>query len=161
MKRKYWEILQALPVDELVKVVRRFDELELDGVWAPQLHAPPFVTLAAVAMASPRLKIGSGIALAFTRSLAETALSALDLDRLSGGRMVLGLGTGVRLWNERTHGIVYGKPVAHLREVVETVRAIIEKGATGDLGVIDGAYHKLDLRGFRSAKPVRAASACT
>jgi probable F420-dependent oxidoreductase len=157
MKRKYWEVLQAMPADELAKVVERFDELELDGVWAPQLHSPPFVTLAAVAMASKRLKIGTGIALAFTRSPMETALSALDLDRISGGRMVLGLGTGVRLWNERSHGIVYGKPVAHLREVVETVRAIIEKGHTGELGAIDGAYHKLDLGGFNTGrKPVRS-----
>jgi alkanesulfonate monooxygenase SsuD/methylene tetrahydromethanopterin reductase-like flavin-dependent oxidoreductase (luciferase family) len=102
------------------------------------------------------LKIGSGIALAFTRSPLETALSAIDLDRISGGRMVLGLGTGVRLWNERSHGVIYGKPVTHLREVVDTVRAIIEKGHTGALGLIDGTYHKLDLRGFRSAKPMRA-----
>jgi probable F420-dependent oxidoreductase len=156
MKRKYWEVLQAMPAGELAKVVERFDELELDGVWAPQLHSPPFVTLAAVAMASKRIKIGSGIALAFTRSPMETALSALDLDRISGGRMVLGLGTGVRLWNERSYGIVYGKPVAHLREVVETVRAIIEKGHAGELGAIDGAYHKLDLRGFNTGrKPAR------
>ncbi|MDB5108334.1 MAG: oxidoreductase, partial [Candidatus Binatus sp.] len=138
MKKSYWELLQAMPADELVKTIRGFDELGIDGVWSPQLHAPPFATLAAVALASPRLKIGSGIALAFTRSPMETALSALDLDRISGGRMVLGLGTGVRLWNELTHGIVYGKPVAHLREVVETVRAIIEQCASGELGVIDG-----------------------
>jgi probable F420-dependent oxidoreductase len=156
MKRKYWEILQAMPADEIARVVERFDELELDGVWAPQLHSPPFVTLAAVAMASKRIKIGTGIALAFTRSPMETALSALDLDRISGGRMVLGLGTGVRLWNERSYGIEYGKPVAHLREVVETVRAIIEKGHTAELGAIDGPYHKLDLRGFNTGrKPVR------
>jgi probable F420-dependent oxidoreductase len=155
MKRKYWEVLGAMPADALAKIVERFEELELDGIWAPQLHSPPFVTLAAVAMASKRLKIGSGIALAFTRSPMETALDALDLDRISGGRMVLGLGTGVRLWNERSHGIVYGKPVAHLREVVETVRAIVEQGHTGALGAIDGPYHKLDLRGFNNRKPVR------
>ena len=156
MKRKYWEILQAAPAAEIADSVRRLEDLGLDGVWAPQLHSPPFATLAAAAMASTRLKLGSGIALAFTRSPMETALSALDIDRISGGRMVLGLGTGVRLWNERSHGIVYGKPVAHLREVVQTVRAIIERGHTGELGAIDGAYHKLDLRGFTTMRrPVR------
>jgi len=69
--------------------------------------------------------------------------------------MVLGLGTSVRDWNERVHGMVYGKPVAHLREIVTTVRAIIEKGHTGELGEIDGAYHRLDLRSFTIRKPVR------
>ena len=44
-----------------------------------------------------------------------------------------------------------------MREIVTTVRAIIERGATGELGQIDGAYHKLDLRGFNiGRKPLRS-----
>ena len=156
IKRDYWEIVQAMPAAELADLMRRFEDLGLYGVWSPQLHAPPFVTLAAAAMATKRLKLGTGIALAFVRSPVETALSALDIDRLSGGRMVLGLGTSVRDWNERVHGVAYGKPVAHLREVVNAVRAVIEKGHTGELGQIEGAYHKLDLRAFSARKPVRA-----
>lgn len=155
MKHDYWEIVQAMPAAEMADLMRRFEDLGLFGVWAPQLHAPPFPTLAAAAMATKRLKLGSGVALAFARSPMETALNALDIDRLSGGRMVLGLGTSVREWNERVHGVVYGKPVGHLREIVTTVRAIIEKGHTGQLGQIDGAYHKLDLRNFTGRKPVR------
>jgi probable F420-dependent oxidoreductase len=156
MKRDYWEIVQAMPAAELAELMRRFEDLGLYGVWSPQLHFPPFATLAAAAMATKRLKLGTGIALAFVRSPIETALSALDIDRLSAGRMVLGLGTSVRDWNERAHGVVYGKPVAHLREIVTTVRAIIEKGHTGELGEIDGTYHRLDLRGFSIRKPVRS-----
>ena len=156
MKRDYWEIVQAMPAAELADLMRRFEDLGLYGVWSPQLHSPPFVTLAAAAMVTKRLKLGSGIALAFVRSAVETALSALDIDRLSGGRMALGLGTSVRDWNERVHGVPYGKPVAHLREVVNTVRAVIEKGHTGELGQMDGEYHKLDLRAFSARKPVRA-----
>ena len=141
----------------MADLMRRFEDLGIYGVWAPQLHWPPFATLVAAAMASKHLKIGTGIALAFSRSAMETALSALDLDRISGGRMVLGLGTSVRSFNERMHGVVYGKPVEHLREVVETVRAIIEKGHQGNLDRIDGAYHQLDLTGFNTGrKPVRA-----
>ena len=158
MKHDYWEIVQAMPAAELADLMRRFEDLGLYGVWSPQIQAPPFATLAAAAMVTKRLKLGSGIALAFTRSAVETALNALDIDRLSGGRMVLGLGTGVREWNERQHGIEYGKPVAHLREIVTTVRAIIEKGHAGELGQIDGAHHKLDLRSFRIGRhPVRSA----
>jgi probable F420-dependent oxidoreductase len=156
MKHDYWELVQAMPAAEMAELMKRFEDLGLYGVWAPQLHSPPFPALAAMAMASANLKLGSGIALAFTRSPMETALSALDLDRISGGRAVLGLGTGVRTWNENIHGIAYGKPVAHLREVVNAVRAIIEKGHSGELGRIDGEYHKLDLRAFRARKPLRA-----
>lgn len=157
MKHDYWEIVQAMPAAEMADLMRRFEDLGLFGVWSPQLHAPPFPTMAAAAMATKRLKLGSGIALAFTRSPMETALNALEIDRLSGGRMVLGLGTSLREWNERAYGVVYGKPVGHLREIVTTVRAIIEKGHTGELGEIDGAYHKLDLRGFKTKKPFRGA----
>lgn len=157
MKQQYWEIIQAMPAAEMTDLMRRFEDLGIYGVWAPQLHSPPFPTLAAAAMASSHLKIGTGIALAFSRSPMETALSALDLDRLSGGRMVLGLGTSVRSFNEQMHGVVYGKPVEHLREVVETVRAIIESGHQGNLGRIDATYYKLDLTGFNAGrKPVRA-----
>lgn len=156
MKRDYWEIVQSMPAADLAELMRRFEDLGLYGVWSPQLHFPPFVTLGAAAMATKRLKLGTGIALAFVRSPVETALSALDIDRLSGGRMVLGLGTSVRDWNERVHGVVYGKPVAHLREIVTTVRAIVEKGHTGELGEIDGTHHRFDLRGFSIRKPVRS-----
>jgi len=145
-----------MPAAEMADLMRRFEDLGLYGLWSPQLHSPPFVTLAAAAMVTKRLKLGTGIALAFVRSPVETALSALDIDRLSGGRMVLGLGTSVRDWNERVHGVAYGKPVAHLGEVVNIVRAVIEKGHSGQLGQIDGMHHKLDLRAFTARKPVRA-----
>ena len=155
MKRKYWALLQALPAGELAEQVRQFEDLGLYGVWVPQLYSAPFPTMAAIAMASKELQIGSGIALAFTRSPVETALSALDLDRISGGRIVLGLGTGVRAWNENIHGAAYGQPIEHLREVCAAVRTIVEQGHTGKLGGLEGSYHKLDLKGFSSFhKPV-------
>ena len=106
--------------------------------------------MGAIAMASTKLRIGSGIALAFTRSPVETALNALDLDRISGGRIVLGLGTGVRAWNENIHGAGYGQPIEHLHEVCTAVRTVIEQGHTGKLGALEGRYHKLDLKGFSS-----------
>jgi probable F420-dependent oxidoreductase len=156
MNRDYWEFVQSMPAYELSELTRRFEDLGLYGVWAPQMFAPPFPALAAAAMVTSKLRLGTGIAMAFVRSPVETALSALDIDRLSGGRFVLGLGTSVRDWNERVNGVIYGKPVAHLREVVTIVRAIIEKGHTGDLGEFNGEYHKLDLRGFNTGrKPVR------
>jgi alkanesulfonate monooxygenase SsuD/methylene tetrahydromethanopterin reductase-like flavin-dependent oxidoreductase (luciferase family) len=106
-----------------------------------------------------RLKIGSGIALAFTRSPVETALMTLDLDRFSGGRMVLGLGTRVRTVNEKIHDVTYGEePVTHLREVTEAVRTIIEKEHTGELKQLTGKYYNAGLGAFNfntGVAPVR------
>src|SRR5258708_25868841 len=89
---KYWELIQAMPAAELTRRMREFEDLGLVGAWVSQLFSPPFPTLAAAAMASARLMIGSGVALAFSRSPVETALNALDLDRISGGRMGPGIG---------------------------------------------------------------------
>ena len=156
MKHNYWEIVQAMPAAELTSLLKRFEDLGLYGIWSPQLFSPPFPTLAAAAMASTKLQLGSGIALAFTRSPVETALNALDIDRLSGGRMVLGLGTSVRSFNEEIHGLDYGKPVAHLREATEVIRAVIEQRHTGKLGSFHGDYYKLDLRALSDGRePVR------
>ena len=53
-------------------------------------------------------------------------MTAIDLDRLSDGRFVLGLGTSTRMWVEDIYGMPgYGKPLAHLRETVELIRLII------------------------------------
>jgi alkanesulfonate monooxygenase SsuD/methylene tetrahydromethanopterin reductase-like flavin-dependent oxidoreductase (luciferase family) len=153
---KYWELIQAMPAVEISKRVREFEDLGLYGVWVTQLFSPPFPTLAAAAMASTNLKIGSGVALAFSRSPVETALNALDLDRISGGRMVLGLGTSIRSFNEDIHGVTYGKPLGHLREVVTMVRAVIEKGHTGKLARFEGTYCNTDLSSLNTGKaPVR------
>jgi probable F420-dependent oxidoreductase len=155
---KLWKVLQATAAAEIASFVRAAEEAGVDGVWAPQLFSPPFPTLAAAAMASTKLKLGTGIALAFTRTPLETALNAIDLDLISGGRLILGLGTSTRDFNERFHGVTYGKPVAHLREVVTAVREIVAKCHSGGIGALDGEYHHMDLREFRTAvKPVRNA----
>ena len=142
-----------LPGAILSQVARQAEDMGLEGLWAPQLYGPPFVPLAAAAMVTARVKLGSGVALAFTRSPLETALSAIDLDTISGGRAVLGLGTSLRWWNEDWHGVTYGKPLPHLREVVRLVRHIIAGAHSGELGRWDGEYHQLDLRGFKTQAP--------
>ena len=151
--RRYWGIATPMPAAVLTHVVREAERMGLEGLWAPQLYGPPFVPLAAAAMASERLKLGTGVALAFTRSPLETALSALDLDTISSGRAVLGIGTSVRWWNEDWHGVTYGKPLAHLREVVRLVSDIMARAYSGELGRIEGEYHKLNLRLFRTLTP--------
>jgi probable F420-dependent oxidoreductase len=142
-----------MPAAVLGQLVKDAEAIGMEGLWVPQLYGSPFPTLTAAAMASDRLKLGSGVALAFTRSPLETALSAIDLDIISGGRAVLGIGTSLRWWNEAVHGVTYGKPLTHLREVVRIVRELIAGAHTGKLGRIEGEYHKLDLTNFRTLGP--------
>jgi probable F420-dependent oxidoreductase len=151
--RRYWGLLPTLPGAVLAQVVKEAEAIGMEGLWVPQLYGPPFITLAAAAMASQRLKLGTGVALAFTRSPLETALSAIDLDIISGGRAVLGLGTSLRWWNEDWHGVTYGNPLKHLREVVGIVREIIAGAHSGKIGRFEGEYHKLDLSQFKTLGP--------
>ncbi len=120
---------------------------------APQVYGTPFVPLAVAAAATSRIRLASGIALAFARSPYETALQAMDLDRISGGRFTLGLGCSIRSWSEGFYGMPYGKPLAHMREVVEVIRMVIAKAHTGELKRYDGVYHHHDFSELQPLPP--------
>jgi alkanesulfonate monooxygenase SsuD/methylene tetrahydromethanopterin reductase-like flavin-dependent oxidoreductase (luciferase family) len=150
---KFWGTLVPLPAPIIASQCEGFESRGLEGVFAPQVGGTPFAVLGAAAASSQKLRLATGIALAFARSPYETALHAIDLDRLSGGRFTLGLGTSVRSWSEGFYGMPYGQPLDHLREVIEIVRMIIDKGHTGELTSYDGKYWSLD---FRELQPTSA-----
>ena len=150
-----WAELPVLPARELVPLVQSWETAGVEGVWAPQIFGAPFTTLAAAAAVTSRIKLGTGIALAFTRSPLETACSAIDLDHISDGRAVLGLGSSAESQIEGSFGMPYGKPLAHMREIVGQVREVIAKGHSGELTRLEGEYHTLDLSHFRLVRPAR------
>jgi alkanesulfonate monooxygenase SsuD/methylene tetrahydromethanopterin reductase-like flavin-dependent oxidoreductase (luciferase family) len=86
----------------------------LHGCFAPQVYGPPFLPLATAAAVTQRIQLASGIAIAAARSPFETAMAALDMDRISGGRFVLGLGASVLAWSRGVYGAPEHKPLAHL-----------------------------------------------
>ena len=147
-KRKYWGTVTPLPAPFLTAMAQQQEAAGMEGLFAPQVYGPPFIPLAVAAGATTRVRLATGIALAFARSPFETAVAAMDLDRISGGRFTLGLGTSVKSWSEGFFGMEYGKPVEHMREVVEIVRLVVEKSHTGELTRYDGKYHHLDFSEF-------------
>lgn len=149
MSKKIWAQLPPLPKQSLVALVQQYESAGLEGIWSSQTFGAPFIPLSAAAAVSDNLKLGTGIALAFVRSPLETALNAIDLDRISEGRCVLGLGSSAKSLVE-AFGMEYGKPLAHMREVIGLVRQLVAKAHTGELGLIEGEYHRLDLRHFRT-----------
>jgi probable F420-dependent oxidoreductase len=134
---------------ELADAARRAEDAGAEAVWVPELHRSATVAAAAVAAATRRARVGTGIALAFTRSPMTTALEALDLDELSGGRFVLGLGTGVQRLNEDWHNVPFGKPVAHMRETVRNVRAFWASCTTGEPVDLAGEEEPMRIRGYQ------------
>lgn len=153
-KRPYWGIVTpALPAPVLTAQAKMLEDAGLAGLFAPQVYGPPFIPLAAAAAVTGRIRLASGIALAFARSPFETAMAAMDMDRISGGRFTLGLGCSVRSWSEGFFGMPYGKPLEHLREVVEIIRTVIAKAHTGELKRYDGAYHRHDFSELQPPPP--------
>ncbi|TDC46637.1 LLM class flavin-dependent oxidoreductase [Actinomadura sp. KC345] len=142
---------------ELTDAARRAEAAGAETIWVPELHRSATVTAAALAAATERARIGTGIALAFTRSPMTTALEALDLDDMSGGRFVLGLGTGVQRLNENWHNVPFGKPVAHMRETVRNIREFWRTCTTGDPIDLPGDEEPMRIRGYQRPFPVRRA----
>src|ERR1043166_9375284 len=87
--------LQLDDVNEVARLARLAEDAGFGLTWGidtPRSNA--FVQMAAMAANTTKIQIGSGIARAFVRGPLQTAAAAVDLDRLSRGRMVLGLGSG-------------------------------------------------------------------
>jgi probable F420-dependent oxidoreductase len=153
-RHRYWGFVPAdIPAAALAAYAKMQEDAGLDGLVAAQLWNTPFIPLAVAATATTRVRLLSGIALAFTRSPYETALAAMDMDRISGGRFILGLGCSVQTLSGDIYGMPYGKPLEHMREVVEIIRMVISKAHTGELTRYEGTYHRHDFSQLRSWPP--------
>jgi probable F420-dependent oxidoreductase len=114
-------------------------------IWSGELAHDPFLPLAFAAQARPGLGVGTGIAVAFARSPFVTAETAWDLQRLSEGQFVLGLGTQVRAHVERRFGIPWSSPLPWMREYVGALRAIFATWQDGAPFGFEGERYRLDL----------------
>lgn len=149
---RYWGVLSPAPAAELTGTARLLEGAGVQGLFAAQVYGPPFVTLAAAAAVTQRVQLASGIAIAAARSPFETAMAAIDLDRISGGRFVLGLGSSVAAWTRDVFGAPEHKPVAHLRETVAAVRHIV-RGAHRGLAPFEGEYFRATFRELQPTAP--------
>ena len=111
-----------------VALAEEADRLGFDSVWSSEAYGGDAVTpMAWIAARTKRIKVGSGIMQMPARSPAATASTVATLDILSGGRVLLGLGTSGPQVAEGWHGQPWGKPLARTREYVEIVRAILRR----------------------------------
>jgi probable F420-dependent oxidoreductase len=110
----------------------------VDGVWSVEMDHDPFLSLAVAATHTGKLTLGTGVAVAFARTPMTVALAAHDLQQVSAGRFVLGLGSQIRAHVERRYSMPWSRPAARMREFVLALRAIWAAWDTGD---------RLDFRG--------------
>jgi probable F420-dependent oxidoreductase len=115
------------------------------GAFTGELNADPFLPLALASAATRDLTIGTSIAVAFARSPMTLAYTAHDLQRLSRGRLMIGLGSQVRAHITRRYSMPWGRPAPQMREFVLAMRAAWrgwEEGAPVDF---EGEYYQHTL----------------
>jgi probable F420-dependent oxidoreductase len=128
-----------------VELALRAEAAGLDGVYSIEFfnrHA--YVALGAIAQATRRVRIGTAIANAFTRSPLLHASAAMDLDELSDGRMVLGLGSATRRMNEDWYDVRFSAPAPRMRELVQLLRAAFQAQRGGGFRW-EGRFWKIDV----------------
>jgi F420-dependent oxidoreductase-like protein len=104
------------------------EKLGYDSVWTAEAYGSDAVTPAAwIAARTERIQVGTAIMQIAARTPAATAMTAMTLDALSGGRFRLGLGVSNPQVVEGWHGQRFGRPIAKTREYVEIVRAILRR----------------------------------
>src|ERR1700749_3709565 len=117
----YWGF--GMGPQEQLDVVQEAERLGYDSVWAAEAYGSDAATvLAWLAAGTSSIKLGSAIFQMPGRSPAMTAMTAATIDELSGGRMVLGIGSSGPQVAEGWHGQPFGRPRQHTREYVEVVR---------------------------------------
>ena len=87
----------------------------------------PFVTLTAAAVATKRLKVGTGVCLVIQRDTIQTAKLVASIDQVSGGRFLFGIGGGWNAEEMEDHGAVFGTRFKRMREQVEAMTEIWTK----------------------------------
>ena len=113
--RKYWGVIPVMPGQQLMETARQMEQLGYTGTFSYQVFGPPFIPNAVAAAATTRLQVASGIAIAGVRSPFETAMAAMDLDRISEGRFILGLGSSLDQGHLRRRRVQAHRPASRHR----------------------------------------------
>ena len=142
-----------LPMAEILEAER----LGFDSVWTSEAYGSDALTPAAWILArTTRIKAGTAIMQVPARTPTSTAMSAMTLQSLSGGRFILGLGPSGPQVVEGWYGTTYARPLTRMREYIDVIRQVIAREAPVQY---DGYHYQLPYRGEDSTglgKPLKS-----
>ncbi len=146
----YWGL--GLSSQDQLEIVQEAEKLGYDSVWTAEAYGSDSATvLAWLAGQTSKIRLGSGIFQMPGRSPAMTAMTAATIDQLSGGRMILGIGSSGPQVAEGWHGQRFAKQLQRTREYVAVVRKALARerlefhGETLELPLPDGPGKALKL----------------
>jgi probable F420-dependent oxidoreductase len=126
-------------------IARAAEALGFAGLWTSETKHDAFLPLAIAANETERIELGTSVAIAFSRSPMEVAQTAWDLQNISDGRFILGLGTQVKAHVRRRFSMPWDKPVARLREYIGALRAIWGSFQTEGSLSFEGEFYRHTL----------------
>lgn len=144
LRRGIW-FAGEVPTHRMVELARKAEQAGLDSVWMSDGYyaRDPLVSLAAIGSATERVALGTSVLNPFTRHPAALAMAFATLDELSGGRAIIGIGSGARHQVEGQMGYDGSRPLAAVREAID----VLEGMAAGEEVHCDGKA--ITARGVR------------
>ena len=129
----------------LPEFARKVEAMGYDCLWSAETQHDPYLPLGVAATVTSRIKLGTNIATVFSRSPMITAHIAWDLQKASGGRFTLGLGTQVKAHNERRFSVKFESPAPKMAEAIRAIRAIWNTWQTGAKLDFKGRFYTFDV----------------
>src|SRR3954462_11103577 len=121
----------AATVDDAAKAAVDTERFGYDGWWALETKHDPFLGSTSAAERAERVLLGTQIAVALARNPMTVAVQANDIQLLSRGRFVLGLGSQIKPHIAKRYSMDWSHPAPRMREFVLAVRAIFDAWANG------------------------------
>ncbi len=119
----------------------RLEEIGYDRAFSFEAKHDPFIPLAVAGEHTSTIELGTAIAIGFARTPMTLANTAWDLQTVTGGRFVLGLGSQIRPHIEERFSMPWSRPVARMRELVSGIRAIWRSWEDGSPLHFDGDFY--------------------
>src|ERR671931_1780970 len=143
------------PPPGVEEAIAEAEQLGLDSIWTAEAYGSDCLTpLAWWGSKTERIRLGTAIVQMSARQPAATAMAAMTMDHLSGGRFILGLGVSGPQVVEGWYGRPFEKPLARTREYIGILRSIWARGAPV---TNDGPHYPLPLPGGTGlGKPLKA-----
>jgi len=125
----------------LAEISRGQEAAGYDALWTSETNHDPFLPLALAAGNTERVELGTSIAVAFARNPMLLANIGWDLQALSKGRFIMGLGSQIKPHITKRFSMPWSAPAARMREMISAVRAIWSAWLTGDRLNFRGEYY--------------------
>lgn len=116
-----------LSMEEIIQYAQEAEALGYEGYWVGEGDGKEtFAVLAAVAMNTTKLSLGTGDVNYYSRTPTLLAMGAATISRMSGGRFLhYGIGTGGGSWMEAAHGIPLDRPIKRASEMIDILRGVL------------------------------------